>query len=247
MPNHHPWVITFLQNDLLTSITAVPIPTMDKYSLLGLSLTGPNFCLQIVNFYHHAKGHEGNLTDLFNASFDHTAPILLRGDSNTHFDLWAPSGKWVSPWSETPESWLNMAGFLSTVPKNTVSWISPKSWPSLIDFIFINEAFLEVPSFPSSCSKSFDLSLGSDHTGLLLSLPFTTQPRTQAQPLGWIIDTTLKDWWCEEFWMYSLPNISDVDSLLQAGKDLLTQILEVSDRLFVRKKTPNDHNLPWWP
>jgi Endonuclease-reverse transcriptase len=224
----------------------VPIPTLDKYSLLGLSLTGPDFNLQLINFYHHVTRHRGNLSFLLNASLNHSIPILLGGNFNMHFSLWAPPGKRISPWSEDLESWLDSQGFLSTVPDESVSRMSPNSHPSLIDFIFINEAFLEVPSFPSTCSVSFELSLGSDHAALCVSLPLSSLHPLPTQHQSWIVDTALKDKWCDLFWSYLIPDISDADSLCEAGCILLAQIGEVSDKIFTHPWPLKSRDLPWW-
>jgi hypothetical protein len=169
----HPRVITFIRKDLLTSITAIPIPNLLHYDLLGLTLEGPSFHIHILNFYHHIQSHRSNLLHILNASLDHSIPIILGGDFNTHFDLWSPQGKKTSPWADTLETWLDTEGFLSTVSEGAISRFSSTSRPSLINFIFVNEAFLEVSTFPSTCSVSFDLSLGSDHVALLLPLPIS--------------------------------------------------------------------------
>jgi Endonuclease-reverse transcriptase len=244
--NHHPQVITFLCKDALTSFRATPIPSMLHYNILSLSLEGPNFRLHIVNFYHHMKRHEGNLHNLLNASIDHMVPTLLAGNFNTHFRLWLPASKKISPWSETLENWLNLVGFFSTVPENAVSCRSSTSRPSLIDFIFINEAFLKVPSYPCLCSVSFAVSLGSDHASLSLSLPYSLTLKTLTQPPGWIMDTSKKDEWIALFQEFPMPTISNKPSLLRAGQDLLHHITMVSDKLFPKKRVPHACNLPWW-
>jgi hypothetical protein len=189
----------FIHKDVLTSFTVVPIPNLLHYDLPGIALKGPSSHLHILNFYHHVQGHQGNLLHILHASLDHSIPIVLGGNFNTHFNLWSPKGKKTSPWADTLDAWLDTEGFLSTVPEGAVSHISSTSCPLLIDFIFVNEAFLEVPDFPSTCSVSFNLSLGSDHVGLLLPLPISTTLHTPPQPPGWIIDTSLKNDWIASF------------------------------------------------
>jgi Endonuclease-reverse transcriptase len=202
----HPRVVTFIRKDLLTSFTAVPIPHLLHYDFLGLALEGPGCRLHILNFYHHVQRYQGNLLHLLQAGLDHSVPIVLGGDFNTHFELWSPQGKKISPWAAELDSWLDTEGFLSTVPEDAISRVSSTSRPSLIDFIFVNEAFLEVPTFPSTCSVSFALSLGSDHAALLLPLPIFPTIQTPPRPPGWIIDTSLKEEWITLF--RTLPSLT---------------------------------------
>jgi Endonuclease-reverse transcriptase len=198
-PANHPRVITFICKDALSGLTVIPIEHLSHYDTLGLSLSGMNFNLHLINFYHHVRNHEGNLRHLLDLSLDHSIPILLAGDFNTHFGLWSPSGKRTSLWSDTLESWLDSQGFLSTVPNHAISRVSLSSHPSLINFIFVNEAFLEHPHFPCTCLVSFGLSLSSDHAALLLSLPISMSPKTRPRPPGWIVDVSKKDTWISNF------------------------------------------------
>jgi endonuclease/exonuclease/phosphatase family metal-dependent hydrolase len=95
-------VITFLRKQLLTSLTVTPIPHLSFYDLLGLTLISSSFHLTIINFYHHVRRHQGNLSHLLDFSPDPT-PILLAGDFNTHSDTWSPGGKRASPWAPSLE------------------------------------------------------------------------------------------------------------------------------------------------
>ena len=242
----YPRVVTFICKDLLTSFTAIPIPSLLHYDLLGIALEGPSCTLHILNFYHHVQGHQGNLLHILQASLDHSTPIVLGGDFNTHFELWSLRGKKTSPWAITLETWLDTKGFLSTVPEGAVSHVSSMSRPSLIDFIFVNEAFLEVPNFPSTCSVSFKLSLGSDHVALLLPLPILSPIHTPPRPLGWIIYTLHKDKWIASFHNFPLLEINNMPSLLEEGQKLLDHIAKVSNTLFSKKCTPRSRDLPWW-
>jgi endonuclease/exonuclease/phosphatase (EEP) superfamily protein YafD len=245
-PDGHPWVITFLRKRLLASFTVTPSPDLSSYNLLGLTLASPSFHLTIINFYHHVRGHQGNLTNLTDFSPSIHTPILLAGDFNTHSDTWSPGGKRASPWAPSLEGWLDEHGFVSTVPDGSISRRLTTSLPSLIDFIFVNEKFLEVPSFPASCSVSFDSSIGSDHAGLSISIPVYTTPPHLLRPPGWKIDPDLRDTWCARFRDIKKTPITDEPSLLHAAQHLLTHIIEVSDSLFPRRSLPSDRDLPWW-
>jgi hypothetical protein len=242
----HPRVITFIWKRVLSSCSVTPITSLSFYDLLGVSICTPSFQILILNFYHHIQRHQGNLTHLIDRTLDSLFPILLGGDFNTHSDTWSPGGKWVSPWAPALEAWLNDQGFISTVPDGSISRRSTSSCPSLIDFIFINEAFLEVPSFPVTCLISFELSTGSDHAGLLLSLPFSPTPPHLHHPPGWKINPDQKAEWCSFFGSLPLPTITDETSLLQAARGLLLHISLVSDSFFPRKPPPTDRDLPWW-
>jgi endonuclease/exonuclease/phosphatase (EEP) superfamily protein YafD len=245
-PDGHPQVVTFFRKRLLASLTVTPSPDLSSYNLLGLTLTLPTFHLTLINFYHHVRGHQGNLTILTDFSPSIHTPILLAGDFNTHSDTWSPGGKQASPWAPSLEGWLDTHGFVSTVPDGSISHRSTTSLPSLIDFIFVNEKFLEVPSFPASCSVSFDSLIGSDHAGLSISIPVYTTPPRLLRPPGWKIDLDLKDTWCDRFRDFKLPPITDEPSLLLAAQGLLSHITAVSDSLFPRRSSPSDRDLPWW-
>jgi hypothetical protein len=243
-PDSHPRVITFICKRLSASLSVALITDLSFYDLLGISLRSPSFNLTIINFYHHVRRHQGNLSHLLDYSPIASSPVLLARDFNTHSDIWSPGGKWTSPWAASLEGWLDDHGFVSTVPDRSISRRSSTSLPSLIDFIFVNEAFLEIPSFPVSCSVSFDASVGSDHAGLSISVPISTTPPRLHHPPGWKIDPDLKDAWSSWFRELPTPVISDEPSLLCAAQDLLFQISDISDSMFPRCSPPTEKDLP---
>jgi Reverse transcriptase (RNA-dependent DNA polymerase)/Endonuclease-reverse transcriptase len=245
-PDGHPRVLTFVRKSLAASCSVTPIGDLADYDLLGLSLRSSRFNLIIINFYHHVRWHQGNLAHLLDFAPDPSSPTLLARDFNTHSDTWSPGGKWPSPWVTSLKCWLDDQGFVSMVPDGSISRCSSTSLPSLIDFIFVNEAFLEIPSFPTTCSVSFHDSVGSDHAGLSLSLPFATTPPRLHCPPGWKLDPDLKDEWIRRFRALPLPDITDVPTLLAAAHDLLTQISDISNSLFPRRSAPTAKDLPWW-
>jgi hypothetical protein len=126
-PDHHPHAIIFIHKLLLSTLTVTPIAGFSHYDLLGLLLKGPNFTLQILNFYHHVKHHNGNLTHILDSSLNHNVPTLLGGDFNTHFRLWGPCSKHLSPWPEMLENWLESQGFLLTILDDAMSCVSTTS------------------------------------------------------------------------------------------------------------------------
>jgi Reverse transcriptase (RNA-dependent DNA polymerase)/Endonuclease-reverse transcriptase len=245
-PDGIPRVITFLRRSLLSSCSVTPIADLSLYNLLGISLRSPSLNLILINFYHHIRHHQGNLTHLLDFVPDPSSPILLAGNFNTHSDTWSPGGKRTSPWAVSLETWLDNHGFISTVPEGSISRWSSTSLPSLIDFIFVNEAFLEVPSFPATCSVSFNASVGSDHAGLSISVPLLQISPRLLRPPGWKVDPELKQEWVRRFQALPLPVITDEASLLSAARDLLTQISDISDSLFSRRSAPTAKDLPWW-
>jgi endonuclease/exonuclease/phosphatase (EEP) superfamily protein YafD len=244
-PDGHPRVLTFVRKSLTASCSVTPI-ALSHYDLLGLSLRSSGFHLLLLNFYHHVRHHHGNLSHLLEFIPDPSTPILLAGDFNSHSDTWSPGGKRPSPWAPALEHWLDDSGFISTVPDGAISRRSSTSLPSLIDFIFVNDAFLEIPSFPATCSVSFGDSLGSDHAALSLAIPFSTTAPQLHRPPGWRIDPELKDDWCLRFNALPIPEITNVSTLLAAGQEVLTRISDVSDSLFPKKSTPRSTDLPWW-
>jgi Endonuclease-reverse transcriptase len=242
----HPHVLTFVCKSLAGSCSVTPISNLADYDLLGLSIHSSRFNLIIINFYHHVRRHQGNLAHLLDFIPDPSSLILLAGDFNTHSDSWSPGGKRPSPWAPALEQWLDDHGFVSTVPDSSISHRSSSSLPALIDFIFVNKAFLEIPAFPATCAVSFSESLGSDHVGLSISLPLITSPPRLLCPPGWKIDPDLKDDWITCFRALPLPTINDIPSLLDAAQDLLTEISDICDSLFPRCSIPRDRDLPWW-
>jgi Reverse transcriptase (RNA-dependent DNA polymerase)/Endonuclease-reverse transcriptase len=239
-------VITFVRKQLLRSCSITPVSHLSYYNLLGLSLHSPSFTLTIINFYHHVQRHQGNLSHLLDCSLDASSPVLLGGDFNTHSDTWSPGGKRTSPWAPALESWLDDQGFISTVPEGAITRRSTTSLPSLIDFIFVNKAFLEIPSFPATCSVSFADSIGSDHAGLTLLIPFSPPPPRIHHTPGWKIDPDLKEAWCSRFKELPTPIITDVASLCLAAQKLLIDIADISDSLFPKRRPSTDRDLPWW-
>src|SRR6267142_545025 len=106
--------------------------------------------LRILNFYHHVVDKVPCLDDLFLPLIDHCIPHILMGDFNTHSPTWSPSHASPSSWHPTLKEWLNGQGFLSTIPNSSITWRHPgPSHNSLLDFIFLNDTALAIPShFP---------------------------------------------------------------------------------------------------
>src|SRR6267142_2597086 len=92
---------------------------------------------------------------LFLPPIDHCIPHLLAGDFNTHSPTWSPSHTKTSPWHDTLELWFDQEGFVSMVPKGTITWQHPHHRGSLLDLLLLNEAALAIPAFPCTCAMSF--------------------------------------------------------------------------------------------
>jgi hypothetical protein len=119
-PDGHPKVLTFVRKSLTASCSITPID-LAHYDLLGLSFRSSGFHLILINFYHHVRRHQGNLSRLLEFTPDPSTPILLAGDFNTHSDTWSSGGKRPSPWAPALERWLDDSGFISTVPDGSIS------------------------------------------------------------------------------------------------------------------------------
>src|SRR6267142_2780596 len=158
----------------------------------------PPFTLHILNFYHHVVRHRPSLLPLLSFDMDDT-PTLLAGDFNTHSPLWSPPGVPPSRWHDQLEEWLDASGLVSTVPEGAITHRAPGTRPSLIDHIFVNQAFLSHPAFPVECAVSFEYVVGSDHAGLLLTVPTSHSPVPPPTPTGWKIDPLLRDAWAPHF------------------------------------------------
>jgi len=110
----------------------------------------------------------------------------------------------------------------------------------------MNAAFLGNLLFPAECAVSFDYTVGSDHAGLLLSLPTTHAPSLPPTPLGWKIDPLLHDAWAAHFCSLPLPVITNVPSLRTAAAQLLTDLISSSDAVFAPKSPPSSQGFAWW-
>src|SRR6267142_813659 len=206
----------------------------------------PPFTLQILNFYHHVVCHRLALHPLLSFQVDPSLPMLLCGNFNTHSPLWSPPDVPPSCWHDQLEAWLDALGLISTVPEGAITHRTPGTRPSLIDHIFMNDAFLGHPLYPVECTVSFDYSVSSDHAGLLLSLPTTPDPLSPSPTLGWKIDPLLCDAWTAHFCSHSLPVIMDAPSLRATATQLLADLSASSDAIFATKSPPSPKGLAWW-
>ena len=172
--------------------------------------------------------------------------MLLCGDFNTHSPLWSPLDVPPSRWHNQLETWLDESGLVSTVPEGTITHRAPGTCPSVIDHIFVNDAFLGNPLYPAECAVSFNYSIRSDHAGLLISLPISPDPPSLTPTIGWNIDPLLHDTWMAHFCSHPLPLIIDVPSLRVAATQLLTDLTASSDMVFAKKAPPSPKGLTWW-
>src|SRR6267142_1075296 len=203
------------------------------------------FTLNILNFYHHVVRHRPSLLPLLSFSIDDT-PTLLGGDFNTHSPLWSPPDIPPSSWHDQLEEWLDASGMVSTVPEGAITHRTPGTRPSLIDHIFVNQAFLSHPAYPAECTVSFEYTVGSDHAGLLLTIPTSLTPPSLPPPAGWKIDPLLRDAWTSHFCSHPIPLIVDAASLHGAAAQLLRDLASSSDHVFAPKTPPSPRGLAWW-
>src|SRR6267142_2461460 len=206
----------------------------------------PRFTLHILNFYHHIVRHHPSLLPLLSFTVDDSSPTLLGGDFNTHSPLWSPPDVPPSRWHDQLEEWLDASGVVSTVPTGAITHRAPGTRPSLINHIFVNHAFLAHPDYPAECVVSFDYTVGSDHAGLLLTVPTAHIPSSLPPPTGWKVDPLLRNAWASHFRSLPIPPISDVASLHAATDRLLRDLAASSDAVFAPKTPPSPHGLAWW-
>jgi hypothetical protein len=232
----YPHVATFVRQKVATTLTIIPSPIIDTYYALGLTLTLslPLRPITLINFYHHVEQKRARLEELLCCTIPCDEATLLCGDFNTHSTLWSPGNIRPSIWADSLEEWLDSENLVLLVPDGSITWRRGSNKPSLIDLILGNPAFLEVLSFPCECSVSFDLSIGSDHAGLLLALPLSLPPPPTTNQSGWRVDDKKKDEWIAAFSALA-PNpdhISNEASLKECAAALQEAIAEVSNRLF---------------
>ena len=179
---NYPHVATFIKLKVAWALTIAPSPIIDEYYTLGLMLTLPLPLppLTVINFYYHVEQKCAHLEALLHCTIPCDEATLLCGDFNTHSTLWSPGDIRPSTWAPALEDWLDAENLVSLVPDESITRRHGSTKPSLIDLMLANPAFLEVPPFPCECSVSFDLSLGSDHVGLLLTLPLSLPPAPDA-------------------------------------------------------------------
>jgi hypothetical protein len=130
----------------------------------------------VINFYHHVEQKQPCLDLLLDCHIPIEDATIICGNFNMHSSLWSPGDIRPSSWAPSLEDWLEDENLISLVPEGTITCARGLNKPSLIDLIFANPAFLEIASFPCECTVSFNLSLGSDHTSLLLPLPLSLPP-----------------------------------------------------------------------
>jgi hypothetical protein len=226
-----------------------PHPFLATYYSIAITITLPLPLptLTVINFYHHVTQNQPRLEALLKTSIPCDAATIVCGDFNTHSSIWSPGDIRPSTWAPSLEDWTEEENLVSLVPEGVITRRRGSDKPSVIDHIFANPAFLEVPPFPSECSVSFDLSLGSDHVGLLLPLPLHIPSSPPTDRSGWRVDDKKKANWISAFSALALnpKHITDDVSLKECTSALQEAITEVSNSLFPQP-CPSARGLPWW-
>jgi Endonuclease-reverse transcriptase len=187
--NNYPWVATFVRKEAVRSLLITTSPLLDACYCVGITLTLPSPLptLTLLNFYHHVSSQTPQLHTLTHTTIPCDAATLICGDFNTHSTLWSPGNLRPSPWAEALEEWIDDESLVSLGPDGTITRTQGSDHPSIIDLMLANPGFLEIPEFPDECSISFDLSLRSDHAGLLLAVPVSLLTLPPANRPGWKI------------------------------------------------------------
>ena len=133
---------------------------------------------------------------------------------------------------------------LSLVPFSTPTHRGGESADSTINFIFANPSAFNI--CPSTCSISFSYSRGSDHAGLLLPLTILLPPTPITAPFSWKVDDTSKDLWIARFAILPNPPIINTNSLYAAASQLLLDINDMCETLFVKRLPRPTQGFPWW-
>src|SRR6267142_2087646 len=213
----------------------------------SLPHASPSQALCLINFYHYTSTSPPLFHPLFLPPIDHCIPHLLAGDFNTHSPTWSPSHTKTSPWHDTLELWFDQEGFVSMVPKGTITWQHPHHCGSLLDLLLLNEAALAIPAFPCTCAMSFKYSYGSDHTGLSITIPLArTTPPPSLPSVPWHIDDLQCPAWEAAFVDIPDPIIMDIPSLHSVASSIITIISTLSDCFFDPCGPRAAKGLPWW-
>jgi hypothetical protein len=249
-PTEYPQVATFVQREVCRSFRVVPDALIDKYFALALSfaLPPPFPSLTVVNFYHHVTNHTPLLNPLLTCHIDPARCLLLCGDFNTHSELWLLADIWPSLWAPTLEEWLDKMSLWSLVPDGVITHCRGTTKPSLIDLMFGSPGFFEVPAIPGECSVSFGDSLGSNHAALLVGLPLDWTSVAEQDPVGWPINTGLREMWVDRFrGQGHAPQMepSSKSELYEVAEALALAIDKTSKSLFQPRRVTT-RGLPWW-
>jgi hypothetical protein len=135
---------------------------------------------------------------------------------------------------------------MSLVPDGSITCSCPGVRDSLIDFLFVNQAYLEVLEYLATCLISFDLLLGSDHASLLIEVPLTLPEHSPISITSWKINAEHKDNWIKRFMLLPMLHPHDEESLHSAAKQLLTDISTICNEMFPQCQPPSKCSLPWW-
>jgi Endonuclease-reverse transcriptase len=247
--SNYPRVATFMRKEVVRSLHISTSPLLDTYYCIGitLSLPSPLPTLTLLNFYHHVSSQTPLLHALTHTTIPCNATTLICSNFNTHSSLWSPGNLRPSPWAETLEEWMDEESLVSLGPEGAITRTRGSDQPLIIDLMLANPGFLEIPEFPDECSISFDLSLGSDHAGLLLAIPVSLPTPPLANRPGWKIEDGKKDEWITLFCSYPLSPMLPVDdaSLRHLTQRIDEMIAETSSSLFQLPR-PASRSLPWW-
>jgi hypothetical protein len=238
-------VAFFYRKRLASSCTFSHIPSLASYHLIGVDVRSSSFHLRLVCFYHHILSNSHSFDPILLLPFTPSIPTLIAGDFNTHSLFWSHPRQSLSPWAPVLEEWIDDHSFFLTVPDGSITWENSRSC-SLIDLLLVNSALLDFPLSPSSCEVSFALSFGSDHAGLLYTLPLPPPHSHPSPRRGWIIDDTKFDDWTALLRDAPLPTISSATDARQAAEELDTTLRFAADLLFDKRHSNLNGKCPWW-
>jgi hypothetical protein len=240
-----PRVAFFYRRRLATSCTFLPIPSLASYHSIGVDVHSSSFHLRLLCFYHHVPSNTHSLHPLLSFPFQPSIPTLIGGDFNTHSLFWSHPCQSLSSWAPVLEDWIDEHSLFLTVPDGSTTWQNSRSH-SLIDLLFVNSTLLDFPLSPSSCEVSFALSFGSDHAGLLYSLPLPCPHSHPSPRKGWIIDDSKHDEWTALIRDVPIPTISSISDVHRAADELNTTLRFTADLLFDRRRPNPNGKYPWW-
>jgi Endonuclease-reverse transcriptase len=175
-PAKYAHVTTFVRKEVCAAMSVMPDPILKTYYSVSITVTptSPLPPITFINFYHHIDDRKNPLLNtLLALHMPADQCLLLCRDFNTHSSLWSPGNLHPSLWAPAFEDWMETEILFSLVPEGAITQQCGSDKPFLIDLMIGNPAFLDNPSFPTSCLISFNDSLGLDHAALTLFLPLS--------------------------------------------------------------------------
>jgi Endonuclease-reverse transcriptase len=210
--------------------------------------SSPTDTLRLINIYHNVPEAGHNLDHVLALTLDPDTPTLVVGDFNTHSRQWSLPDARPSLWSGLLEAWFHNNALLCLNPPDVTTWRGPPGHKaSVLDLFLLNAAAILTDQVGPPLIF-FDLSLGSDHAGILAEWTPTALPEAcpcQGLP-GYKIEDELRQQWEALFAGLPRPTVDTPAEVTEAADSLIQDIDQTSAQLFDHWTTPDPRGVRWW-